>query len=153
MRPTMMKVSMQTLIGNARALREAVPEDVKMLCVVKADAYGHGALAYALELERLGIADAFAVAVVEEARILRRGGIRGMIVILGDAREGSLREAVRLGASQALDSAEALLVLQDEAQKQGITAKAHLKVDSGMSRIGVRSMQALDLLLEAWNRV
>ncbi len=150
MRPTMMKVSMSALIGNARALRAAVPQNVKMLCVVKADAYGHGAIEYARELERTGIADAFAVAIVEEARALREGGVKGMTVILGDAGEESLREAVRLNASQAVDSPEALRVLEDEASKLGVSAKAHLKVDSGMSRIGVRSMQALETLLAVW---
>lgn len=150
MRPTVMKVSMRTLIGNARALRAAVPGDVKMLCVVKADAYGHGAAAYALELERLGIADAFAVAIVEEARELRECGVKSMIVILGSAGEESLREAVRWNASQAVDSPKALCTLEDEAKKLGVTAKAHLKVDSGMSRIGVRSMEALDELLQVW---
>ena len=150
MRPTMMKVSMSTLISNAQALRAAVPENVKMLCVVKADAYGHGALEYARELEKLGIADAFAVAVAEEARVLRSGGIESMIVILGDARQGSLRDAVRLGASQAVDSPWALSVLEDEAKKLGVIARAHVKVDSGMSRIGVRSMQELETLLDAW---
>ena len=150
MRPTKMKVSMRALIGNAQALRNEIPDKVKMLCVVKADGYGHDALAFARELERQGIADAFAVAVAEEARVLRDGGIKSMIVILGDAREGSLREAVRLNASQAVDSEKALRILDDEAKKLGVIAKAHLKVDSGMSRIGVRSMQALEELLKAW---
>lgn len=150
MRPTMMKVSMQTLMSNAQALRARVPDTVKMLCVVKADAYGHGALPFALRLEQSGLADAFAVAVVEEARVLREGGVKGMIVILGGAQEDSLREAVRLGVSQAVYAPEALAVLEDEAGRLGVTAKAHLKVDSGMSRIGVRSMRALDELLEAW---
>ena len=150
MRPTMMKVSMRALIGNAQALRAEVPGNVKMLCVVKADAYGHGAVRYALELERLGIADAFAVAIVEEARALRESGVKSMTVILGGACEESLREAVRLNASQAVDSPEALYVLEDEAKRLGVRAKAHLKVDSGMSRIGVRSMQALERLLAAW---
>lgn len=150
MRPTTMKISMGTLIRNAQALRSRVAEDVKMLCVVKADAYGHGALPFALELEHKGIADAFAVAVVEEARALREGGVQGMIVILGGAGEESLREAVSLNASQAIYTPEALRVLEEEAVRQGVTAKAHLKVDSGMSRIGVRTLSALENLLEVW---
>lgn len=152
MRRTMMKISMQTLLGNAAALRANVPSGVKMLCVVKADAYGHGALPYALELERHGIADAFAVAIVEEARELREGGVKGMIVVLGGGDEESLREAVRLDVSPAVYGPEALEVLEDEAVRLGVTAKAHLKVDSGMSRIGVRSADGLDAMLEAWNR-
>ena len=150
MRPTKMTVSLQTLVGNAKVLRARVPENVKMLCVVKADAYGHGALPFALELERLGLADAFAVAMVEEARALREGGVRGMIVILGGGCEESLREAVRVNASQAVYTPEALDVLEDEAVRLGVPAKAHLKIDSGMSRIGVRRMEELDALLNRW---
>ena len=150
MRPTVLKVSMQTLLRNAAALRARIPGSVRMLCVVKADAYGHGALSFALELEKHGLADAFAVAVVEEARVLREGGVRGMIVILGGAGEESLREAVRLNVSQAVYEPDTLRILEDEAKRLGVTAKAHLKVDSGMSRIGVRHMCELDELLEVW---
>ena len=91
MRPTKMIVSMSALVENARALRSRVPENVRMLCVVKADAYGQGALPLALRLEQEKLADAFAVAIVEEARQLRDGGVRNMIVILGGACEESLR--------------------------------------------------------------
>lgn len=152
MRPTIMKVSMSALLGNAASLRAGIPASVKMLCVVKADAYGHGALPFALELEKRGIADAFAVAMVEEARELREGGVKKMIVILGGADEESLREAVRLDASQAVYTPEAVMVMEDEAKRLGVTAKAHLKVDSGMSRIGVRNAAGLDAMLEAWAR-
>jgi len=152
MRPTMMKVSMPALMGNAAALRADIPAEVKMLCVVKADAYGHGALPFALELERHGVADAFAVAMVEEARELREGGVKSMIVILGGSDEESLREAVRLDGSQAVYTPEALMILEDEAKRLGVTAKAHLKVDSGMSRIGVRDSAELEAMLEVWKR-
>lgn len=152
MRPTLMKVSMRTLISNARALRARVPAETKMLCVVKADAYGHGALDYARELEKAGLADAFAVAIVEEAKELREGGVQGMIVILGASGEESYKEAVGLNASQAVQDVKALEVMEAEAVRLGVAAKAHLKVDSGMSRIGVRSMEALDEILEAWKK-
>ena len=81
MRPTVMRISEGTLLANARALRARVPETVKMLCVVKADAYGHGALRLSRTLH--GLADAFAVATAEEARELREGGAAEMIVVLG----------------------------------------------------------------------
>ena len=64
-----MRISEGTLLANARALRARVPETVKMLCVVKADAYGHGALRLSRTLH--GLADAFAVATAEEAREIR----------------------------------------------------------------------------------
>lgn len=150
MRKTYMRVSIGTLVENARALRERVPESVKMLCVVKADAYGHGAAKLATALS--GAADAFAVAIVEEARELRQAGVQSMIVILGGACEESVREAVRIGASQAVYEPEMLFELEDEAIRTGKTAKAHLKVDTGMTRIGVRGEAALLKLLDAWKK-
>lgn len=150
MRPTVMKISMRALIQNAKVLRARVPEKVKMLCVLKADAYGHGSVLLAHALN--GIADAFAVAIVEEASLLRENGVQEMIVILGGAGEESLREAVRIGASQAVYTPEALLILENEAMKLGVRAKAHLKLDTGMTRIGVRSMETLESLLEVWKR-
>ena len=150
MRPTVMKISMGALLNNAKALRARVPDGVKMLCVVKADAYGHGSVPFAQALH--GIADAFAVAIVEEAKLLRENGVKEMIVILGGAGEESLREAVRIGASQAVYTPEALLILEDEAGKLGVRAKAHLKLDTGMTRIGVRGMEGLGSLLEVWKR-
>ena len=150
MRPTCLKISLGALLANARALRARVPETVKMLCVVKADAYGHGAVPFALALEKEGLADAFAVAIVEEAEALREAGVRSMIVILGGACPESLRQAVRVGASQAVYTPQALRILEDEAVRTGMRAKAHLKIDSGMSRIGVRTVRELDELLGVW---
>ena len=66
MRPTIMKVSTNAIAHNARLFREAIPKQVRMMCVIKADAYGHGAVAAAQKLLSAG-ADAFAVAMVEEA--------------------------------------------------------------------------------------
>ena len=150
MRATELRISHGALEANARALRARVPARVKMMCVVKADAYGHGAARLAPRLERAGLADGFAVAIVEEAARLREAGVRGMILILGGAREDSLREAVRLGASQAVYDAASLEALAGEARRLGVRAKAHLKVDSGMSRIGVRTMDELEALLARW---
>ena len=107
-----MRISEGTLLANARALRARVPETVKMLCVVKADAYGHGALRLSRTLH--GLADAFAVATAEEARELREGGAAEMIVVLGGGEETSLREAARVDASQAVYCPEMLRVLEDE---------------------------------------
>ena len=149
MRPTIMKVSTNAIAHNARLFREAIPKQVRMMCVIKADAYGHGAVAAAQKLLSAG-ADAFAVAMVEEAEKLRRAGIACPILILGGAREHSLRQSVRCGASQAVYDAWMLDVLQDEAKRLGVKAKAHLKLDTGMSRIGVRDMDALQALLTHW---
>ncbi len=151
MRPTIMKVSTGAVAANARLFRSLIPGRVKMMCVVKANAYGHDGVRTAKRLLEAG-ADAFAVAIVEEAEALRRAGVEAPILILGGACEESLRQAVRAGASQAVYAPEMLDVLQQEALRAGVRAKAHLKVDTGMSRIGVRDGAALEALLDRWRR-
>ena len=149
MRPTILRVSTDAVAANARAIRARLPEKVCMMCVVKADAYGHDAVRTARKLIPAG-ADAFAVAIVEEAEELRRAGIGQMILILGGACEESLRQAVRCGASQAVYSPRMLDILQDEAQRTGLRARAHLKLDTGMSRVGVRGEEDLRAMLRHW---
>lgn len=148
-RTTVMKISGRALYENARAIRESINSRVKMMCVVKADAYGHGAANAARTMLRAG-ADAFAVAIVEEAVELRDAGIRSPILILGGGGADSLRAAVDADVSQAVYESWMLDALQARAAARGVRAKAHLKIDSGMSRIGVRGEAALDRLLAHW---
>ena len=146
-----MRVSIGAIAANARAIRAAIPGRVRMMCVVKANAYGHDAARTARRLVGAG-ADAFAVAIVEEAEALRREGIDRMILILGGAGGESLRQAVRCGASQAVYTPAMLDILQDEAARRGVRAKAHLKLDTGMSRVGVRGEDDLAAMLACWRR-
>ena len=111
MRTSVMKISDAALLNNAAAIRAQVPARVKLMCVVKANAYGHGSVAAARLMLHAG-ADAFAVAIVEEAAELRNAGSAAPILILGGAGVESLREAVALDVSQAVYSVEALNVLQ-----------------------------------------
>ena len=148
-RTTLMKISGRALYENARAIRESIPEKVKMMCVVKADAYGHGAAEAARTMLRAG-ADAFAVAIAEEAEALRRAGIGAPILILGGGDASAMRAAVEADAAQAVYEPWMLDALEDAARARGKRARAHLKVDTGMSRIGVRGADALDGLLKHW---
>lgn len=150
-RTTLMKISERALYENARAIRKSLPENVKMMCVVKANAYGHGSVNAAYTMLRAG-ADAFAVAIVDEALELRAAGIARPILILGGSDSLSMREALHADASQAVYETWMLDVLQDEAKRSGLRAKAHLKIDSGMSRIGVRTVEDLNCLLSHWKR-
>ena len=149
MRTTQMVISRRALYENARAIRASIPEGVRMMCVVKADAYGHGSVEAARLMRRAG-ADAFAVAIVEEAQQLREAGVRAPILILGGGGESSLRSAVAADAAQAVYAPEMLDVLEDEARRRGVRARAHLKIDSGMSRIGVREEEKINELLNHW---
>ena len=149
MRTTRLIISRQALYENARAIRRSVPAAVKLMCVVKANAYGHGSIEAARAMRRAG-ADAFAVAIVEEAVELRNAGIEEPILILGGGSAQSMREAVEAGASQAIYTPQMLFMLEDAARSLGRRARAHLKIDTGMSRIGVRGEEALQEMLDAW---
>ena len=117
-RTSVMKISDAALRNNAAAIRARIPGKVKLMCVVKADAYGHGSVPAARDMLQAG-ADAFAVAIVEEAAVLRNAGIDVPILILGGAGADSLREAVALDVSQAVYTTDALDVLQAEAARLG----------------------------------
>lgn len=151
MRTTKMTISEEALYLNAKAIREQIDPKVKMMCVVKADAYGHGSVRAARMMQAAG-ADAFAVAIVEEAQELRAAGITLPILILGGGSGYSLREAVRADVSQAVYSVKMLDILESEACAAGRIAKAHLKIDTGMSRIGARGSEEIEVILNYWKR-
>lgn len=120
---------------NYRAVRAAVGKSTKVCCVVKADAYGHGACRLAAVYEAMG-ADFFAVSNLEEALELRRGGITLPILILGFTPPECAALLARENISQCVYSEEYGLSLGKEAEAAGVRVKIHLKLDTGMGRIG-----------------
>ena len=148
-RPTVLSVSLGTIEANFRIVRDFCGGRVKQIAVVKADAYGHGMVSVARRLIAAGAWGA-AVATVDEAAALREAGVAAPVLILGGSTEAGLREAVRVGASQAVYDRRALEVMQREAERLGKPAKAHLKIDTGMSRIGARGREETAALLDAW---
>ncbi|HIS02741.1 MAG TPA: alanine racemase [Candidatus Pullichristensenella avicola] len=149
MRSTCMTVSLRAIEDNYRHIRAALGARVKIIAVVKADAYGHGAVPVARRLGRAG-ADMFAVAIFEEAMALRTAGVTQPVLVLGGLRPGEEEEAVRRGVSAAVYDAGALERLQRAARAAGTPARAHLKVDTGMARIGTRGEAELEALLSRW---
>ena len=133
---------------NAIEIRRRVPEKATMMCVVKADAYGHGALKTASALSQ--VADAYAVATPAEGEQLVDGGIREKpVVVLGlITDEEDARISVTRGLNQAVDTLEDARLLDDAAGRTGHTAKVHIKLDTGMHRIGVNGMESLSGLIE-----
>lgn len=128
-------INMDAIDHNFRAIRNALKPGVKMCCVVKADAYGHGAPMVALEYQRLG-ADWFAVSNLEEAIQLRRCAITRPILILGYTPPQNAEELSELNISQTVLSLDYARQLSRYAQEANVTVNIHLKVDTGMSRIG-----------------
>lgn len=104
--------------------------------VVKADAYEHGALIISCLLQEKYGVEAFAVSNLDEARQLRKGGIKGLLLILGYTPVEEAKELSALGVTQTLLSAEYAEQLNRQAQRLGVTLSTHIAVDTGMSRIG-----------------
>lgn len=133
---TWAEISLGNLEHNYRALRSCLEPGCRFLGVVKADAYGHGAVPVAKKLEELG-AEYLAVACLEEAAELRQAGISAPILILGATPPELAGEVVDLDVTQAVFTPELARALSEAAGAAGKRAKVHLKVDTGMSRLGV----------------
>lgn len=116
---------------NVNELKKAMPEDCDLMAVVKAKAYGHGAFEVATHLNRLGV-KAFAVATIDEGIELRRYGIHGEILILGFTSPDRAKELYKYDLIQTLICYNYALQLN----KQGYAIKAHIKIDTGMHRLG-----------------
>ncbi len=108
----------------------------KVMCVIKADAYGHGALRCGKYLEKAG-ADAFAVACLSEALQLRQGGITKTILILGYTSAEYARVLADFDITQTLVDESHALELDKAAREANVTVKGHIKLDTGMSRAGL----------------
>jgi len=141
-------IDLDAIRNNYRILRESVPADVLVMPVIKANAYGHGMLETAQALCEMG-ADHFAVALPEEGIDLRLGGIEGEILVLGAAMPCAAEEAVRYGLSQTVFTPEMIRLLEEEAVRQGCEAFVHIKLDTGMNRIGLRTEEEAKTVCEA----
>lgn len=130
-------IDLDAIHFNMDRMKENTAPETKMISVIKTDGYGHGAVPIARELEPLAYMFGFATATVEEAMILRECGIRKPILILGYTFPYSYEEIISNEIRPAVfryDMIEQLSVCGKRAKK---TAKVHIKVDTGMSRIGV----------------
>ena len=147
-RLTRLEIDLNVIARNARYLRAKTPAKAKIMAVVKADAYGHGAI----EVSRTALengADALAVAIPEEGAALREAGIDAPVLVLGGVNAAGAEADVQFGLTQTVYDARTVENLQSAAQRLGKSASAHLKIDSGMGRIGVRTPSEARSVLEA----
>ena len=138
---TWAEISLDALEGNYRALRAAIPAGCRFLGVVKANAYGHGAVPVAQKLESLGC-EMLAVACLDEGEQLRRAGVTAPILILGPSQPALAERIVRAGLTQAVSDPALARALSDAAGRLGVTARVHVKLDTGMSRTGILAQDA-----------
>jgi alanine racemase len=145
-RTTWIEVSRSALRNNVTQLRRLAP-DVPLMAVVKANAYGHGAVPTALTIEEAG-AHSFAVASLSEALELRRGGVTRPILVLGYTPGWQGADALAADVTLAVFDAATAAELQAAAATapQPGPLKVHVKVNTGMNRLGVRPQQAPELL-------
>ncbi len=144
-RPTWVEIDLSAIANNTRRLKSLVGSQVQVLVSLKADAYGHGALKVARTTLHNG-ASMLGVATVSEATPLRKAGIAAPILVFGYIPLWQMREAVRLGVTVTLYSLEAAQSLSRAALALGKTVRVHVKVDSGMGRLGVRAEQIAELV-------
>jgi len=144
-RPTLAQIDGGALRRNLAALRACLRPEVQLLAVVKADAYGHGAGPVASLFEHAG-ADAFGVATVEEGVELRAAGIRRPILILAGARAAQIDEVSAHDLSVAVVDRAMLADLR--AALRGRSLAIHVKIDTGMGRLGVAPEDLPALLAE-----
>lgn len=127
-----LEVDLNNLEHNLREIRKIMPEGCRLMAVVKAQAYGHGAYETAVHLNKLGVRD-YAAATVDEGIELRKYGVAGEILILGYTAINRISELKKYDLTQTLISYEYAGILS----KQGIPVKTHIKIDTGMHRLGI----------------
>src|SRR5688500_9183885 len=136
-RPTWAEIDLDNLAFNFQSAKRFMGAQLKYMAVVKADAYGHGAIACARRLEAEGV-DWFGVALPEEGVELRRAGIRKLILCLGGFWDGQETVALNFGLTPVIFQIEKAQMLNDAAERRGTDVSIHVKVDTGMGRVGVR---------------
>lgn len=136
-RPTWARINLNALAGNFQLVKNRVGPDVNVMAVVKANAYGHGAVQCARRLEAEG-ADWFGVALPEEGLELRRAGIKKPVLCLAGFWKGQAALCLEQRLTPVVYRVEALDELNRAAHERNVVTDVHLKIDTGMGRLGVR---------------
>jgi len=134
-RPTVARVDLAALQRNYRRLAQ-VAGDARVLAAVKGDAYGHGAVRCALALQDAGC-EAYGVALIEEGRALREAGVRGELLVLSGAGFGGTEVALDRNLTMVIFDHAVAARISEQACRRGVRHPVHLKVDTGMGRLGV----------------
>ena len=136
-RPTRAEIRLGALRRNFRRARELAGPGVKVMCAIKANAYGHGILRVAQELVAEG-ADYLGVAFLEEGMFLRRNEVAAPILVLGAIAGAQIPRFLEHQLDLTIPSVEKARAVSAVAAETGRRARVHLKIDTGMERIGVQ---------------
>jgi len=144
-RPTRAEINLDNLAFNFHSVKRFVGEDLAVMAIVKADGYGHGAVRCARRLEAEG-ADWFGVALLEEGLELRENSIKAPILCLGGFWAGQEKALLGNNITPVIYQTETADLLNRAAREKNIIADVHVKVDTGMGRIGVRFDEVKEFL-------
>lgn len=143
------KIDLDAICRNIKNAMDKVGKETKVMAIIKTDAYGHGAVPVAKALSEIGCY-AFGVATAKEAVVLRKNGIKNPILILGYVFPQDYDDLINYEIMHAVFEYHTAKALSDEAVKLGKTAKIHIKLDTGMGRIG---MQPTDESIEEIKKI
>ena len=146
-RGTYIQVNLGAIAANTEALKKAIAPTPHMMAVVKANAYGHGLVPVAKEALSHG-ADYLGVAIPEEGETLRRAGVEAPVLVLGGVNRLGAQASVKYHLIQAVFDRDRVKMLEEEAAGQNTQAQVHIKCDTGMGRIGVRTDEELLSVLD-----
>ncbi len=144
-RPTWSEINLDALAANFHLVKDRVGAGVKVMAVVKANAYGHGAAQCAHRLEKEG-ADWFGVALPEEGSELRASGITRPILCLAGFWPGQQDECLQQNLTPTVYRRDMIEALDQAARERSLVADVHVKVDTGMGRLGVRHDEVADFV-------
>jgi alanine racemase len=144
-RPTWAEIDLDALAANFHIVKEWVGPDVNVMAVVKANAYGHGAVECARLLEKEGAAW-FGVALPEEGIELRSAGISRPILCLAGFWEGQAASCLQNNLVPVVYRLDLIEALDNAARQRGVVADVHVKVDTGMGRLGIRFDEVSDFV-------
>lgn len=144
-RDSWVEINLENLAHNIKEIRRAVPAGKKLLAVVKADAYGHGAVMLAPTILASGC-DMLGVASIDEGIDLRNAKINCEILVLGAVPVWAVENAAVAGISISIFSEEHLTACRQTFERTGIKPKVHVKIDTGMNRIGVQPESAVEFI-------
>lgn len=147
-RPTRVEVDLKILVENFRTIKQHV-RDVKVIPILKANAYGHGLLRTAQVFQELN-ADYLGVAVVEEGILLREKGINIPILVLGGVWGNQVPLFLKHNLTITASSIDKIKMIDETAEQMRVKAVVHLKIDTGMERIGVHHYNAENFLEAAY---
>ena len=130
------EINLDAVSHNIAQMEQIIGRDTKIMGVIKADGYGHGAVPIGKELEQMPSVWGYAVATAEEAEILRRNGLKKPILALGTVFPEQYESMAKKEIRPTVYSVKQAKGMEEFAKEQGLTIRVHLKIDTGLSRLG-----------------